>query len=53
MNDSLLMTFVKNPILGTAKTRLAASVGDEKALEIYKFLLQYSDMSVTRYQMHL
>ena len=42
MNDSLLMTFVKNPILGTAKTRLAASVGDEKALEIYKFLLQYT-----------
>ena len=34
-NKSLLMVFAKNPVLGTAKTRLAASVGDEKALEIY------------------
>lgn len=38
----LLMVFAKNPVLGTAKTRLAASVGDEKALEIYQFLLQYT-----------
>lgn len=36
------MVFVKNPVLGMAKTRLANSVGDEKALEIYKFLLQYT-----------
>lgn len=42
MKDNLLMIFVKNPILGTAKTRLAASVGDEKALKIYKFLLQHT-----------
>jgi len=40
--DNLLMVFAKNPVLGTAKTRLAASVGDEKALEVYKFLLQYT-----------
>ncbi|WMX16591.1 MULTISPECIES: TIGR04282 family arsenosugar biosynthesis glycosyltransferase [unclassified Aureispira] len=38
----LLMIFAKNPILGTAKTRLAASVGDKKALEIYQFLLQHT-----------
>ncbi|BDS12695.1 TIGR04282 family arsenosugar biosynthesis glycosyltransferase [Aureispira anguillae] len=37
-----LMVFAKNPVLGTAKTRLAASVGDQKALEIYKFLLEYT-----------
>lgn len=36
------MVFAKNPVLGTAKTRLAASVGDEKALEIYQFLLQHT-----------
>ncbi len=38
----LLMVFAKNPVLGTAKTRLAASVGDEKALEIYQFLLEHT-----------
>lgn len=38
----LLMVFAKNPVLGTAKTRLAASVGNEKALEIYNFLLQHT-----------
>lgn len=36
------MIFAKNPVLGTAKTRLAASVGNEKALEIYQFLLQHT-----------
>lgn len=33
------MIFVKNPELGKAKTRLAATIGDEKALQIYKKLL--------------
>jgi rSAM/selenodomain-associated transferase 1 len=41
-SDTLLMVFAKNPVLGTTKTRLAHSVGDQKALEIYKFLLQYT-----------
>lgn len=41
-NTDLLIIFVKNPVLGKAKTRLAASVGDQKALEIYLFLLQYT-----------
>lgn len=34
-----LIIFVKNPILGKVKTRLAAAVGDLKALEIYKKLV--------------
>ncbi|MCP4442205.1 MAG: glycosyltransferase [Aureispira sp.] len=42
MTDCLLIVFVKNPALGRAKTRLAASIGDEKALEVYKFLLEYT-----------
>ncbi len=42
MMNSLLMVFVKNAVLGTAKTRLAASVGDKKALEIYEFLLKHT-----------
>lgn len=35
----LLIIFVKNPMLGKIKTRLAADVGDDRALEIYKRLL--------------
>jgi len=37
---SHLIVFVKNPVLGTVKTRLAASIGDEKALEVYKDLIE-------------
>jgi len=34
-----LIIFVKNPVLGKAKTRLAATIGDEKALQVYLQLL--------------
>ena len=34
-----LIIFIKNPVLGKVKTRLAASVGDAKALDIYLQLL--------------
>lgn len=30
-----LIIFIKNPALGKVKTRLAKTVGDKKALEIY------------------
>ena len=40
MKKPLLLVFCKNPILGKAKTRLAASIGEEKALEVYHALLQ-------------
>jgi uncharacterized protein len=33
-----LIIFIKNPVLGKVKTRLAASVGKEKALQIYDVL---------------
>jgi hypothetical protein len=36
------MIFTRNPELGKGKRRLAATVGDEKALKIYKFLLEYT-----------
>lgn len=39
-SKNLLLIFTRNPELGKAKTRLAKTVGDETALEIYKFLLQ-------------
>ena len=35
-----LIIFVKNPVLGTVKTRLAKSIGDEKALIVYMDLMQ-------------
>jgi len=39
---NLLLIFTRNPELGKCKTRLAASIGDESALEIYKFLLNHT-----------
>ncbi|WP_089321020.1 TIGR04282 family arsenosugar biosynthesis glycosyltransferase [Pontibacter ummariensis] len=41
-NKKLLMLFVRNPELGKVKTRLAAAVGPEKALEIYLHLLEHT-----------
>ena len=36
------MVFVRNPELGKVKTRLAKTIGDEKALAIYRSLLAYT-----------
>lgn len=41
-HDSLLMIFVKNPVPGKVKTRLAKTMGEEKALEVYLQLLQHT-----------
>ncbi|HHG84388.1 MAG TPA: glycosyltransferase [Bacteroidetes bacterium] len=40
--DSALIIFIKNPELGKAKTRLAATIGDEKALEAYVYMLAHT-----------
>lgn len=43
MNDkNLLLIFVKNPEKGSVKTRLAETVGDEKACQTYRKLLDYT-----------
>lgn len=39
MNRTALIVFQKNEILGKVKTRLAATLGDEMALKIYKQLI--------------
>ncbi|MBK9583754.1 MAG: TIGR04282 family arsenosugar biosynthesis glycosyltransferase [Saprospiraceae bacterium] len=39
MEDRHLIVFVKNPVLGEVKTRLAASLGEQRALDIYNELL--------------
>ncbi len=41
-NKNLLIIFTRNPELGKCKTRLAAKVGDQNALDIYKFLLTHT-----------
>lgn len=40
MKKNLLLVFCKNPTKGQVKTRLAQSIGDEKALYIYQKLLE-------------
>ena len=41
-SDALLLLFVKHPVAGKAKTRLAKSIGNEKALVVYRKLLTYT-----------
>ncbi len=40
MDDLHLIIFIKNPVLGKVKTRLAAGIGDHRALEVYLQLLE-------------
>ncbi len=41
-SQDALIIFIKNPQLGKVKTRLAATMGNEKALEIYLALLAHT-----------
>ncbi|NCT10066.1 MAG: glycosyltransferase [Flavobacteriia bacterium] len=40
MTKNCILIFTRNPELGKVKTRLAKTIGDEKALKIYQFLLK-------------
>ncbi|MBC6998976.1 TIGR04282 family arsenosugar biosynthesis glycosyltransferase [Cytophaga sp. FL35] len=40
--NNLLLIFTRNPELGKCKTRLAATIGDQAALNIYNFLLEHT-----------
>ncbi|GAC1442036.1 MAG: TIGR04282 family arsenosugar biosynthesis glycosyltransferase [Sediminibacterium sp.] len=42
-----LIIFVRNPVLGKVKTRLAKVLGEEEALAVYRQLLQHTQ-SITR-----
>lgn len=42
MTEAALIIFTRNPELGKCKTRLAATIGDENALAVYKFLLNHT-----------
>ncbi|WP_432411828.1 TIGR04282 family arsenosugar biosynthesis glycosyltransferase [Rasiella sp. SM2506] len=41
-SKNALIIFTRNPELGKCKTRLAATIGNEAALEIYKFLIVHT-----------
>lgn len=47
-NGQALIVFQKNPVLGKVKTRLAATMGDEKALDIYHYLLKKTYFQVNK-----
>lgn len=40
--DTLLIVFIKNPVAGKVKTRLAATLGNEQALKVYERLLEHT-----------
>ena len=41
-SKNLLLIFTRNPELGKVKSRLAKDVGEQSALDIYKFLLNHT-----------
>lgn len=41
-SNNLLLIFTRNPELGKGKRRLAVTVGDQAALDIYQFLLNHT-----------
>jgi len=41
-SNALLMVFMKNPIAGKVKTRLAVKIGKNEALNIYKRLIEHT-----------
>jgi len=51
MNKQLII-FIKNPELGKAKTRIAKTTGDKKALSIYLELLQHTRATVQKSDCH-
>ncbi len=42
LENAAIIIFVRHPELGKVKTRLAATIGNEKALAVYEFLLLHT-----------
>ena len=42
MKSELLMIFIRNPIIGTVKTRLASKIGNKLALKVYNELTRHT-----------
>lgn len=47
MDKALLLVFQRNAVLGKVKTRLAIGVGEERALEIYRYLVHHTQRVVS------
>jgi rSAM/selenodomain-associated transferase 1 len=47
LSNNLLIIFYRNPVLGKVKTRLARTVGDKRALTIYRQLAKHTAL-ITR-----
>ena len=52
MMTNCLMIFTRKPEKGKVKTRLAKGVGDDKALKIYKFLLNHTAKITAKVNAH-
>ncbi|MCV6631690.1 MAG: TIGR04282 family arsenosugar biosynthesis glycosyltransferase [Flavobacteriaceae bacterium] len=48
MSKEVLLVFTRNPELGKVKSRLAKSVGEQTALDIYVFLLKHTKKIVAQ-----
>jgi len=46
VSKNLIIIFTRNPELGKVKTRLAKTVGNESALNIYKHLLNHTEKTI-------
>ena len=52
MKNEFLIIFVKNPIIGHVKTRLAAKIGDKLALKVYKELTKHTALITKKIKGH-
>ncbi len=50
MNKDALIILIRNPHLGSVKTRLAAEIGDKGALKVYTALLDYTRLIASEIQ---
>ncbi len=48
MEKRLVLVFTRNPELGKVKTRLAVTIGDLNALEVYVYLLQHTKNCIAK-----
>lgn len=48
MNDKAIIIFIKNPVRGKVKTRLAKDIGDDRALSVYCRLLDLTEQAVSK-----
>ena len=48
MKDTLLIVFVKNIILGKVKTRLAKTIGTQGAFEVYKHIVEITELETSK-----